>query len=184
MLEMANFVHTTTGGYMTITDDVGEFTFRKELHLGNVHKKYHQVRSGICVDDVQLSGLGTTKVRIYSRGTAELDRVKRDMSTAHKKWAADRAAEGARAAAHAAVAAFQDEPPAAAPSDAPAPAPAAAPAPPRDERSPGMELEPPDEAPPGMEWDGERGVWTSAPAFVPPAPAAGARAAASHVPHT
>lgn len=165
-----------------MTDDVGAFTFRKELHMGNVHKKYHQVRSGICVDDVQLSGLGTTKVRIYSRGTAEIDRVKRDMSTAQNKWAADRAAEGARAAAHAGVAAFQDEPPAAAPSDAPAPA--RAPAPPPDEGSPGMDLEPPDEAPPGMEWDGERGVWTSAPALVQPAPAAAAGAAASPVPHT
>ena len=110
MIEMANYVHTTKGGYMKITDDVGEFTFKKELHHGNQHKKYHQVRSGICVDDVKVSGLGTTKVRIYSRGTAEIDRVKRDMNTAHKKWESDRANATALAAAQAAVAAFQDVP--------------------------------------------------------------------------
>ena len=110
LIEMANFVHTTKNGYMTMKDDVGAFTFKKELHHGNQHKKYHQVRSGICVDDVQLSGVGTTSVRVSRRGLAEIDRVKRDMSTAHKKWLSDRANETARAAAQAAVAAFQDQP--------------------------------------------------------------------------
>ena len=95
---------------MTMKDGVGEFTFKKELHHGKQHKKYHQVRSGICVGDVKLSGMGTTKVRVYSRGLAEIDRVKRDMYTAHKKWVSDRANATARAAAQAAVAAFQDQP--------------------------------------------------------------------------
>ena len=110
MIEMGNFVHSTKGGYMKITDDVGEFTFRKELHQGKQHKKYHQVRSGICVDDVQLSGMGTTSIRVSRRGTAEIDRVMRDLKTAHKKWESDRADATALAAAQAAVAAFQDEP--------------------------------------------------------------------------
>jgi hypothetical protein len=114
---MGNFVHTTTGGYMKITDDLGEFTFRKEFFSGNNHKKYHQVRSGICVDDVQLSGKLSSKVHVKKHGTAELDRVKRDMLTAHKhkKWTLDHANAASCAAAEDAVAQFQDEPEAAAP---------------------------------------------------------------------
>ena len=55
-------------------------------------------------------------------GTAELDQVKCDLPTAHKKWTLDRANANAasRAAAEDAVAPFQDEPVAAAPIDVPA----------------------------------------------------------------
>ena len=75
MIEMGNFVNCRTGEYIKITDDPGEIEFRTELFPGNNHKKYHQVRSGICVDDIQLSG--KSKVHVKKQGTAELDRVKR-----------------------------------------------------------------------------------------------------------
>ena len=103
LIELGNFVHTTTGGYMEITGGLDEFTFRKELHQGNHYKKYHQVRSGICVDDVKLPGKSSSKVRVYKQGTAEPDRVKRDMLTAHKKWTFDRASAALRVAAEDAV---------------------------------------------------------------------------------
>ena len=114
MIEMGNFVNSTMGGYIKITDDLGET--EKELFSGNNHKKYHQVWSGICVDDVQLSRKGS-KVHVKKHGTAELDRVKRDMLTAHKhkKWTLDHANAASCAATEDAVAQFQDEPEAAAP---------------------------------------------------------------------
>jgi hypothetical protein len=118
MIEMGNFVNCRTGGYIKITDDLGEIEFRKDFFPGNNHKKYHKVRSGICVDDVQLSG--KSKVHVKKQGTAELDRVKRDMLAAHKKWTSDRANAASRAAAEDAVAQFQDEPEATAPVDVPA----------------------------------------------------------------
>ena len=119
MIKMANLVNGTTWEYVKITEDLSEIEFRKELYQGNNHKKYHQVRSGICVDDVQLSGKGS-KVHVKKHGTAELDRVKRDMLTAHKKWTLDRANAASRATAEDAVAQFQDEPKATAPVDVPA----------------------------------------------------------------
>ena len=102
---------------MKITDGLGEFTFHKEYFSGNNHKNYHQGRSGICVDDVQLSEKSTSKVHVKKHGTAELERVKCDMLTAHKKWTLDRANAASRAAAEDAVAPSQDEPEAAAPVD-------------------------------------------------------------------
>ena len=113
VIEMGNFVHSTmnTGKYMTIDDDVGEFTFRKELEENiNIQAKCPIVRSSVCVDDAKVSGKYSSHARVSKQGTAEVDRAKRDRLTAWQEWDRERNEAAACGAAEEAVAQFADVP--------------------------------------------------------------------------